>query len=102
MLVLIHWSNSVVDAMKPKVKSLMDVNSNEKSTPARPEERGGIVGETPTHNLQQFSKDRYWKEYQLLRQKIHESICKECGIGIKSLEVADICTTCNREFLKKI
>ena len=32
-------------------------NSNVKSTPTRPEKRGGIRGETPTHNLQQFSKE---------------------------------------------
>ena len=33
-------------------------NSNVKSTPSTPIRTGGVVGETPTHNLPQFLENR--------------------------------------------
>jgi len=40
-------------------------NSNVKSTPSTPKAEGGIVGETPTHNLPQNSEEFELESWQL-------------------------------------
>ena len=56
------WYYVVVMGYIQRLECLMiksTANSNVKSTPSTPIRAGGVVGETPTHNLQQFLDDSF-------------------------------------------